>query len=132
MLPDIAMYRRTDKNMCAETRINMNEFQCKCKKEFCRRLSQLRINAGVSARDMSLSIGLSEGYINKLENEKTLPSMHTFFAICEYFEITPQEFFNTGAAFPLEIKIAVQELSKMSMDQLERLVGVMKDINRGR
>lgn len=110
----------------------MNEFQCKYKKEFCRRLSQLRINAGVSARDMSLSIGLSEGYINKLENEKTLPSMHTFFAICEYFEITPQEFFNTDEAFPLEIRIAVQEMNQMSMEQLERLVGIMKDINHNK
>lgn len=110
----------------------MNEFQRKYKDEFCCRLSQLRMNAGVSARDMSLSIGLSEGYINKLENEKTLPSMHTFFAICEYFDITPQEFFNTGETFPLEIKIAVRELRKMSMEQLERLVGIMKDINQGR
>lgn len=95
-------------------------------------MSQLRINAGVSARDMSLSIGLSEGYINKLENEKTLPSMHTFFAICEYFEITPQEFFNTDEAFPLEIRIAVQEMNQMSMEQLERLVGIMKDINHNK
>lgn len=110
----------------------MNEFQQKYKNEFCRRLSQLRINAGVSARDMSLSIGLSEGYINKLENEKALPSMHTFFAICEYLDITPQEFFNIAEPFPLEIKIAVRELSKMNMEQLERLVGIMRDINHGK
>lgn len=99
------------------------------KKEFCRRLSQLRINAGVSARDMSLSIGLSEGYVNKLENAKTLPSMNTFFAICDYFQITPQEFFNIGMEFPFEIGIAVQELKKMNMKQLDRLIGIMKDMN---
>ncbi len=111
-------------------RVIMNDF---CyQKEFCSRLSQLRMNMGVSARDMSLSLGLSEGYVNKLENGKTLPSMKTFFTICDYFEITPQEFFDTGAAFPLEIKVAVQELSKMSMVQLERLVGIMKDMNHGK
>ncbi len=97
-----------------------------------KRILQLRMNMGVSARDMSLTLGLSEGYVNKLENGKTLPSMKTFFTICDYFEITPQEFFDTGAAFPLEIKIAVQELSKMSMVQLERLVGIMKDMNQGK
>ena len=30
------------------------------------RLAQLRMKAGVSARDMSLSMGQSQGYINKL------------------------------------------------------------------
>lgn len=109
--------------------MTMSDFQAKYKTNFCRRLTQLRINAGVSARDMSLSLGLSEGYINKLENEKALPSMHTFFAICDYFDITPQEFFDTGEAFPLEIRIAVRELNKMNMEQLERIVGVMMDIN---
>lgn len=52
--------------------------------KFIKRLIQLRTNKGVSARDMSLSIGLSEGYINNLENGVNFPSMTTFFYICEY------------------------------------------------
>ena len=44
---------------------------------FRTRLSQLRMDAGVSARDMSLSLGQSESYINKIENRRTLPSMKT-------------------------------------------------------
>lgn len=32
------------------------------------RITQLRIQKGVSARDMSLSIGQSRGYINQIEN----------------------------------------------------------------
>ena len=46
---------------------------------------------GVSARDMSLSLGQSESYINKIENKRTLPSMTSFFYICDYLNITPQE-----------------------------------------
>ena len=46
---------------------------------------------GVSARDMSLSLGQSESYINKIENKRTLPSMTGFFYICDYLNITPQE-----------------------------------------
>ena len=38
------------------------------KDEFIQRLVELRIEKGVSARDMSLSIGLSQGYINNIEN----------------------------------------------------------------
>ena len=35
---------------------------------FRARLTQLRLEKGVSARDMSLSLGQSESYINKIEN----------------------------------------------------------------
>ena len=66
------------------------------KQEFSRRLAALRINKGVSARDMSLSIGQSAGYINNIENGINLPSMQAFFYICEYLEITPKEFFDTN------------------------------------
>ena len=51
------------------------------KEQFAERLSKLRINKGVSARDMSLSIGQSAGYINNIENGVNLPSMTVFFYI---------------------------------------------------
>ena len=62
--------------------------------QFCERLTQLRLQKGVSARDMSLSLGQSESYINRIESKKMLPSMSVFFYICEYFGISPKEFFD--------------------------------------
>ena len=53
------------------------------------RLSQLRTQKGVSARDMSLSLGQNPGYINNIETGKALPSMSAFFYICEYLNISP-------------------------------------------
>ena len=50
---------------------------------FPNRLSQLRNQKNVSARDMSLSIGQNPGYINNIETGKALPSMASFFFICE-------------------------------------------------
>lgn len=102
------------------------------RQEFSQRLSELRIHHGVSARDMSLSLGLSEGYINKIENGKMMPTMSTFFEICDYLDITPQEFFQTKEAFPMEIHIAVEEMNKMKPEQRDRLIRVMKDINQNR
>ena len=67
---------------------------------FYQRISELRIQKGVSARDMSLSLGQSESYINKIENKRTLPSMTGFFYNCDYLKITPHEFFNTDATAP--------------------------------
>ena len=58
---------------------------------FALRISKLRTQKGVSARDMSLSIGQNAGYINNIETGKALPSMTSFFYICEYLGITPQE-----------------------------------------
>ena len=62
--------------------------------QFCERLTQLRLKKGVSARDMSLSLGQSESYINRIESKKMLPSMSVFFYICDYLGITPKEFFD--------------------------------------
>lgn len=45
---------------------------------FYKRLTELRLGKGVSARDMSLSLGQSESYINKIENRRTLPSFAGF------------------------------------------------------
>ena len=56
---------------------------------FYQRLIKLRTEKGVSARDMSLSIGQSPGYINSLENRNGFPSMQVFFYICEYLGVTP-------------------------------------------
>ena len=57
--------------------------------EFSERLTKLRLKKGVSARDMSLTLGQSESYINRIESQKMLPSMSVFFYICDNFGITP-------------------------------------------
>ena len=96
---------------------------------FYQRLTELRIQKGVSARDMSLSLGQSESYINKIENKRTLPSFTGFIYICEYFGITPQEFFNIDAASPTKTRELVREMEKLSPEQTEHILLVVKDLN---
>ena len=95
---------------------------------FYNRISELRNQKGVSARDMSLSLGQSESYINKIENKKTLPSMTGFIYICEYFGITPQEFFNTDAQSPQMAKEIYQEAAKLTPEQAEHILLLIKDL----
>ena len=97
---------------------------------FYKRVAELRIQKGVSARDMSLSLGQSESYINKIENKRTLPSFTGFLYICEYFELTPQEFFNTNTESPQQMKELIREMEKLSPSQAEHILQVVKDINR--
>ena len=90
------------------------------KEEFARRMSQLRQAKGVSARDMSLSLGQSAGYIN-IENGVNLPSMAMFFYICDYLEVTPEEFFSVELADPMRLKRLNQSLRRLTGHQLELL-----------
>lgn len=97
---------------------------------FYQRLTALRLQKGVSARDMSLSLGQSESYINKIENKRTLPSFTGFLYICEYFGITPQEFFNTDSAAPHEANLLLQEIQKLTPEQAEHILQVVRDLTR--
>lgn len=85
--------------------------------KFCERLTQLRLNKGVSARDMSLTLGQSESYINRIESRKMLPSLPVFFYICDYFNITPKEFFTYDESFSdFEILKAINKLHTMDIE----------------
>jgi len=95
---------------------------------FYQRLVELRMQKGVSARDMSLSLGQSESYINKIENRRTLPSFTGFIYICEYFGISPQEFFNQNATAPQKTKELMQELEKLTSEQTAHILQIVKDI----
>lgn len=97
---------------------------------FCNRLIALRNKLGVSAREMSLSLGQSESYINKIENKKSLPSMTGFFYICEYLNIHPKEFFDDELNNPTKIREIISELNKLDDGQLEYILKLVNDITR--
>ena len=94
------------------------------KQEFCRRLTQLRMEKGVSARDMSLSLGQSAGYVNNIENGVNLPSMQVFFYICDYFGITPAEFFDTGVASPERLSSLQKATRDLPPHKIELLISL--------
>lgn len=96
--------------------------------EFIDRLVKLRMNKGVSARDMSLSLGQSEGYINNIENGVNFPSMTVFFYICDYFGITPKDFFDVDSSDPVKSKELLEATKNLTSEQLEHLVAIAKSI----
>ena len=83
------------------------------KEGFARQVSALRIEKGLSARELSLSIGQGAGYINNIENGNNLPSMSMFFEICEALKVSPREFFLYA-----ENEIRVEELLLMAARSL--------------
>lgn len=96
--------------------------------EFVReRITQLRIQKGVSEYKMSYDLGHSRGYINNISSGKTLPSMTEFLAICEYFGITPIEFFDFDIKNPKALTQVVDKISRLSEEDLEL---VLATVNR--
>jgi len=92
------------------------------------RIAQLRMQRDVSARDMSLSLGQNNSYINQIENKKSLPSLQGLFYICEYFGITPQQFFDEGSQYPAELAELVDDLKKLDKKSLEHIAGLAKEL----
>ena len=97
---------------------------------FYKRLSELRIAKGVSSREMSLSIGQSEGYINNIENKNNLPSMTGFFYICEYLGVTPSEFFDDGNKAPGLLGELINDMKGLKSEHLQNLSGIVKGLKR--
>ena len=101
---------------------------------FKTRLALLRTQRGVSAREMSLSLGQNAGYISDIESGKTLPSMALFFYICEYLKITPSEFFDMDAQMPqklAEIMVALKRLNGEELNSIAVIVAALAEKKRG-
>ena len=98
--------------------------------DFPVRLAKLRTAKGVSARDMSLSIGQNAGYINNIETGKALPSMAAFFFICEYLTITPRDFFDLDSQEPEELKKIIENLKKLDKKQLDSISTIVSDLTK--
>ncbi len=95
---------------------------------FAERITSLRNQKNVSAREMSLALGQNGSYINRIENRQALPSMQAFFYICEYFQISPQEFFDEKNTAPVKIDQIVEELKKLDNFQLDTVMAVAKGL----
>ena len=100
------------------------------KKDFSLRLSQLRLNKGVSAREMSLDIGQGEAYINNIERGSNFPKMEPFFFICDYLGITPAEFFDTDSKNPTKEKDLLNAIKGLSNEQLDNLIALAKGLKK--
>lgn len=95
--------------------------------EFVReRITQLRVRKDVSEYKMSYDLGHSRGYINNISSGKTLPSMTEFFAICDYFGITPEEFFHTKNVNPKMSREVLELISQLDEDDLSLTLANIK------
>ncbi len=96
--------------------------------EFVRnRITELRIKKDVSEYQMSYDLGHSRGYIYNISSGKSLPPLSELFAICEYFGITPAQFFDDKMSHPELIQKALEGLKQLNDSDL---LLILNNINR--
>ena len=98
--------------------------------DFIRRLVELRMNKGVSAREMSLSIGQAPSYINNIETGVSFPSMTAFFYICDFLGVTPSEFFDMENTNPIKSRELLEATKGLKNEQLDSLISIAKNLKR--
>ena len=94
------------------------------------RITQLRIQKNVSEYKMSMDLGHSKGYIQSITSGRALPSMSEFLTICDYFGITPLEFFDTNENEVIMLKELDKEVSKMNKGDICLLIQIAKRLNQ--
>ena len=94
-----------------------------------KRITQLRHRLHVSEHKMSLDLGKSGSYVRSISTGKALPSMHEFLRICDYFHITPQEFFTGAGDETVRINIfnRLQDLDDSDMQKLQTFLSWMEE-----
>ena len=89
------------------------------------RITALRLKKGVSEYQMSYDLGHSRGYIYNISSGKALPPLKEFFAICDYFGLTPAQFFDEETQNPELIQKAVSGMKQLNEADLLMLLGLI-------
>lgn len=93
------------------------------------KITQLRLEQNISEYKLSLELGQNKGYIQSISSGRALPSMSVFFNICDYFNITPCEFFNENAPSSPEYREASDLLAAMEPEKIKALLPILKLLN---
>ncbi len=96
------------------------------------RITALRTQKGVSEYKMSLELGHSKSYIQSISSGRALPSFSEFFYICDYFGISPKDFFDTGNPAPQLVGKLTALAKDMSDEDLTALISVAQRLAKPR
>ena len=96
------------------------------KEYISKKVSKLRLAKGISARSLSFDLDQCENYINRIENQNSLPSIEALKKICDYFQITLSDFFDEKTEYPIQYRELLQELNKLDEQELEKVIEFIK------
>ena len=91
-----------------------------------KRITQLRMEKGVSEYQMSLDMGHSRSYIQSIVSGKSLPSMTEFLYMCEYLGVTPSAFFDEQMKNPALLQKAIDEMQSLPDKDILSLLSLIE------
>ena len=92
------------------------------------RITQLRLQRGISERELNLAIGKSVGYIQSVCNGSMRPALIPLLEIICYFDLTPQEFFDPDITNPSLWNQVKASLKQLAEDDLEAILSFTERI----
>ena len=90
------------------------------------RITALRLKKGVSEYQMSFDLGHSRGYIYNISSGKALPPLREFFTICDYFGLTPQQFFDESSQNPILLQQAIDGMKTLDPEDLQLVLQLIE------
>lgn len=94
------------------------------------RISMLIKEKNISEYKLSLDLGKSKGYIQGITSGRALPSMQEFLNICEYFNISPCDFFSQGSSVSLDQIELNNNLKELPSDDIKLLTDLVKRLKK--
>ena len=99
-------------------------------KYIAERITALRIQKNVSEYKMSLGMGHSPSYIQSISSGRALPSWGEFLYMCEYFGITPAEFFAEENQNPILLNQLTEVARSLSDDEVKLLIDMAERLSQ--
>lgn len=97
------------------------------------KIAMLIKEKNISEYKLSLDLAKSKGYIQGITSGRALPSMQEFLNICDYFEITPSDFFNTSnnkTLKEIELSSYLSDLKSSDIDLIIELAKRLQNIDK--
>lgn len=95
-----------------------------------KRITQLRLQKNVSEYKMSFDLGHSRSYIQSISSGRALPSMPEFLYICDYFGVTPAEFFSEEDNEIIKQKELSNEARNLAREDIDLLIQFAKRLQK--
>ena len=119
-----------DKDLHDEQNAELEQF-IKHYEQFTRnRITSLRMKRNISETQMGLELGHSRGYVHNYSSGTALPTLKSLFNICEYFAITPSEFFDEESKHPDLVQQAVDGLKKLDEADMKMIIDYINRLQK--
>lgn len=90
------------------------------------RITRLRMEHNISEYQLSLDLGFSKGYIQAISSGNIMPSLGALYKICDYFEITPAQFFSGKTNDTKLMEDLASTIREMSIEEQYTLYHFLK------